>query len=247
MNRRRFSTIAHRDHVFFCPMSSSRASELVTHIDLPAASRVVDIGCGKAEFLLRVVKQYAASGVGVEPNGEFLRIARTNAETRGLGARLEWHEAEAAVVTLKPGSFELALCFGASHAYGGFVQALAALGDLVRPGGQVLIADPYWRQTPAQGYLEFLGASASDHMSHSENETAGEALGLTPLYTATSSEEEWDHYESLYCRAVERFASDHPDDPDAAPFRERIREWREAYRKWGRDTLGFGFYLYRTP
>jgi hypothetical protein len=26
---------------------------------------------------------------------------------------------------------------------------------------------------------------------------------------------------------------------------ERIRGWRETYRRWGRDTLGFGLYLFR--
>jgi hypothetical protein len=25
---------------------------------------------------------------------------------------------------------------------------------------------------------------------------------------------------------------------------ERIRRWRETYLRWGRDTLGFGLYLF---
>src|SRR4051794_19710568 len=109
MNRARFSTIAHGDHVFCSPMSSARADELVDLLDLPASSRVVEIGCGKAEFLLRVVQRYTAAGLGVDPNGEFLRVARANAERRRLVARLEWHEARAAELALAPASFELAL------------------------------------------------------------------------------------------------------------------------------------------
>ena len=244
MNQFRFSTLAHGDHIFCSPMSSTKADELVELLELPASSRVLDVGCGKAEFLLRVAQRYAATGVGVDPNGEFLRVARANAEARSLGERTEWHEARAADLFLEPASFDLGLCFGSSHAFGNFEQALAALAALVRPGGQVFIADPYWRQEPAPDYLAFLGATATTYLTHAGNEAAGLAAGLVPLYSCVSDTDEWDHYEGLFCRAVERFARDHPQDPDAPSFRERIRGWRDCYRRWSRDTLGFGFYLY---
>ena len=228
-------------------MSSARADELVELLELPASSRVLDIGCGKAEFLLRAVQRYAATGVGVDLNGDFLSVARANAEARGLGERMEWHEARATDVALEPASFDLALCFGSSQAFGRFEQALAALAALVRPGGQVLMADPYWRQEPAPDFLAFLGASADTHLTHAANEAAGFAAGLVPLYSCVSNADEWDHYEGLFCRAVERFALDHPQDPDALPYRDRIRAWRQCYHRWSRDTLGFGFYLYSKP
>jgi ubiquinone/menaquinone biosynthesis C-methylase UbiE len=247
MSRFRFTTVAHGDHTFCSPMSSTRADELVELLGLPASSRVLDAGCGKAEFLLRAVQRYAATGVGVDLNGEFLRVARANAEARGLGERVEWHEARATDVALEPASFDAAFCFGSSQAFGNFEQALAALADLVRPGGQVLMADLYWRQEPAPDFLAFLGESAADHLTHAGNEEAGLAAGLVPLYSCVSNADEWDHYEGLFCRAVERFAQDHPQDPDALPFRERIRAWRECYRRWSRDTLGFGFYLFSKP
>jgi SAM-dependent methyltransferase len=247
MNRFRFSTISHGDHIFCGPMSSARADELVELLRLPASSRVLDIGCGKAEFLLRAVQRYAATGVGVDLNGDFLCVARANAEARGRGERMEWHEARATDVALEPASFDLAICFGSSQAFGNFEQALAALAALVRPGGQVLMADPYWRKEPAAEFLAFLGASADVHLTHAGNEAAGLAAGLVPLYSCVSTADEWDHYEGLFCRAVERFARDHPQDPDALPYRERIRAWRECYRRWSRDTMGFGFYLYDKP
>ena len=28
---------------------------------------------------------------------------------------------------------------------------------------------------------------------------------------------------------------------------ERIRKWRDAYLRWGRDTLGFAVYLFYRP
>ena len=74
---------------------------------------------------------------------------------------MEWHEARVADLALEPASFDLALCFGASQAFGRFEQALAALAALVRPGGQVLMADPYWRKEPASDFLAFLISTAS--------------------------------------------------------------------------------------
>jgi ubiquinone/menaquinone biosynthesis C-methylase UbiE len=228
-------------------MSSASADELVDLMDLPESSRLLDVGCGKAELLLRAAERYSSVGVGVDPNAEFLRAARVSAEVRGLAERMQWHEARAADLVLEPASFDLALCVGSSHAFGNFAQALAALSALVRPGGQILIADPYWRQKPAADYLGFLGASETDHLTHAGNEAAGLAIELVPLYSRVSNADEWDHYEGLFCRAVERFVRDHPKDPDAQAFRERIRAWRESYRQWGRDTLGFGFYLFLKP
>lgn len=247
MSRFRFTTIAHEDHVFCSPMSSGRADDLIELLDLPASSHVVDIGCGKAECLLRTVQRYAATGTGVDPNGEFLQVARANATARGIGERMQWHETRAADAALEPDSFDLAICLGSSHAFGTFAQALTGLAALVRPGGQILMGDPYWRKEPAEEFLSLLGASAEVHLTHAGNEAAGLDAGLVPLYSCTSNADEWDHYEGLFCRAVERFARNHPDDPNAAAFRERIRRWRDGYRRWSRDTMGFGFYLYSKP
>lgn len=250
MNPYRFSTLAHADHVFCSPMSSARADELVELLDLPAAcvSRVLDVGCGKAEFLLRTVQRYpSATGVGVDLNGEMLRVAQANATARGMAGRLEWHAARATDVPLEPASFDLVICLGSSQAFGRFEQALAAVAALVCPGGQVLMADPYWRVQPDPEFLAFLKTDADVHLTHAGNEAAGLAAGLVPLYSCVSNADEWDHYEGLFCRAVERFVRDYPDDPDAAPYGARIRAWREAYRRWSRDTLGFGFYLFRKP
>jgi SAM-dependent methyltransferase len=247
MNRFRFSTVAHADHVFCSPLSTSKADLLVELLDLPPSGRVLDVGCGKAELLLRIARRYGAFGVGVDPDGGFLAAARASADAHGVSQRMEFHEARVADVALEPASFDLALCIGSSHAYGTFAEALAALAGLVRPGGQVLIADLYWRQEPSPDYLALLGASAAIHLTHAGNEAAGLAVGLAPFYSAVSSQDEWDHFEGLFCRAVERFARDQPDDPDAEAFRARIRQWREGYRRWGRDTLGFGFYLYGKP
>lgn len=246
MDHFRFSTIAHSDHTFCSPLSSSKADQLVALLDLPAGARTLDVGCGKGELLLRLVQRYGATGVGVDPNSEFLREARAGAAMRGISAKLKWHELKAADFATEPESFDAALCIGSNHAFGTFAQALTAISALVRPGGLLLMANAYWRKAPPADYLAFLGGNEDDHLTHAGNESAGLAAGLTPLYSCVSNADEWDHYEGLYCRAIERFSRDHPRDPDAEQFRTRIRAWRDIYRRFGRETLGFGFYLFQA-
>ena len=67
---------------------------------------------------------------------------------------------------------------------------------------------------------------------------AGVDAGLIPMHATTASQDEWDEYEWKYCRSIERYAREQPDDPDVPAMLERIRRWRDGYLRWGRDTLG---------
>jgi hypothetical protein len=136
---------------------------------------------------------------------------------------------------------------GATHAYGSYRGALNALQRAVVPGGRILLGEGYWKREPDPGYLAVLGAKPTDYTDHAGNVSAGIDAGLISLYSCASSDDEWDHYEGLYARAIERHAIAHPDDPDCAEMLTRIRTWRGAYLRWGRDTLGFGLYLFTKP
>jgi cyclopropane fatty-acyl-phospholipid synthase-like methyltransferase len=89
VNRLRFFTIAHRDLSFCCPLSSAKLDQLVELLDLPPQAHVLDVGCGKAELLLRVLQRYDATGIGADPNVGFIQDARTDAARRGLDGRVE--------------------------------------------------------------------------------------------------------------------------------------------------------------
>jgi SAM-dependent methyltransferase len=238
MDRVRYSTIAHREHVFCSPLAGETVDAFLAQLELAPGARVLDVGCGKAQMLIRLAEQYGVIGVGVDPNGAFLDQAKAHALAQPLtlhGARLE-------DVELAPGSFDAALCIGSTHAFGGYAQALRGLQALVRGGGTIVVGEGYWKQPPAAAYLEVLGGTADEFSSHQENMRAGEDLGLELRFAIASSDAEWDAYEGLYADSIERFAAGHPDDADRDAMLARIRPWREAYLKWGRSTLGFGVY-----
>lgn len=243
----KFTTIAHRDHRFCSPVSSAKADELVALFNLRAEERVIDVGCSKAEWLIRLVERRGVHGVGVDTNERFLEEARQQAATRIPAGRLELHHLPMAEFDAGEGVYGAAICIGSSHAFGDHRSALWSLANLARPGGLVLLGEGYWKQPPASQYLALLGAEPSDYRSHAGNVLAGLENGLIPLYSCVSNDDEWDRYEGLYALSIERHIAEHPDDPDADEMRDRIGSWREAYLRWGRDTLGFGFYLFRKP
>lgn len=244
MDQTRFSTIAHAEHRFLGPLSPHKAAELMDVLELAPGDRVLDVGCGKAEFLLRLVERFHVSAVGVEPNPAYVEDARRAAAARIPGRSFEVHAVAAA--DYRAAGFRLAIAMGSSHAYGGYRPTLRALARAVGRGGQVLVGEGYWRRAPEPGYLTALGAAPDELSDHAANVAAGMAEGLTPLYSRISSEDEWDHYEGLYACAMERHLAAHPEDADHWAMREKIGRWRDAYLRWGRDTLGFGYYLFRA-
>jgi SAM-dependent methyltransferase len=244
MDRTRFSTIAHRDHVYCNPIGAEKIDRVLALLDLSPVARVIDVGCGKGELLARVAERYGASGVGIDTNGEFLREARARVESRAPGVAIDLREVDFAKYDDAPGAFAAGFCIGATHACGGYRAALRALARLVRPGGHVVVGEGYWRQAPSAEYLKILDATFDELGDHAENAMLGFEEGLVPLYAAASSRDEWDHYEGLYARAIERHVAEHPDDPDASEMTKRIRKWRRAYLEHGRDTLGFGLYVF---
>jgi hypothetical protein len=98
----------------------------------------------------------------------------------------------------------------------------------------------------SRDYLAFLGMTSEEHSTHGGNQAAGVEEGFELVNGSECSPEEWDAYEDRYARNVEDFVLANERDPDATAMLQRIRPWREAYLRWGRDTLGFGLCLFRV-
>lgn len=209
---------------------------------LGPASRLLDLGCGRGEMLVRAAERHGAGGVGVDRDADLIAVAREQAAARAPAAALAFHAADAvAFDDAAHGPFDLAACVGASHVFGGFAATVRRLLEAVLPGGYVLVGDVYWRRDPPAEYLAVLGADRADHLDHAATAAAGVAEGLTLVYTAVASEAEWDHFEGRFWARRLRAAFDRGDEAAVA----KVRQWQDAYLRWGRETMGFGLYLYR--
>ena len=50
-----------------------------------------------------------------------------------------------------------------------------------------LVGEPFWRQEPAQEYLDAIQAQRDEFATHAGNVGIGVDLGLTPLYATASN------------------------------------------------------------
>ncbi|WP_160726117.1 SAM-dependent methyltransferase [Bacillus sp. USDA818B3_A] len=249
MDRNKFSAIAHRNHAFANPISEAKLMKIIGMTSLKPNDQVVDIGAGKCELLIRMVENYRVKGTAIELFEGAIEEAKQRADGRASAGSIDFivDDARAAVQKLEPDSFHLGLCIGSTHALGGLEETLGTLKKLVKKNGYILVGEGYWKQKPSPGYLETLGgADESECKSHADTVRIGEGLGLIPLWSYVASDDEWDEYEWLYSSSIENYCMEHPEDPDVDAMLERIRAWRRTYLRWGRDTLGFGLYLYRN-
>ncbi len=146
-----------------------------------------------------------------------------------------------------PETFHLSVMLGAGGIAGGIAGICNQLKTWTRSGGYILIGEGYWRTRAHPDYLAVLGSDHNEYLDHRGNVQAGIDAGLIPMHATTANLDEWDEYEWKYCRSIERYAREQPEDPDVPAMLERIRKWRDAYMRWGRDTLGFAVYLFYRP
>jgi SAM-dependent methyltransferase len=243
----KFFDITHTEHVICNPTSEEKVARLVQLLRLPAGASVVDIACGKGEFLIRLAEAYGVRGVGVDISPFFIATAEKNVKTRVPDGNIALIEANGSdFKPEEPHGFTLASCVGASWIFGGHAGTLDALIGMVEPGGWVVVGEPYWRREPSQEYLQACGLPRDGVGSHAENAEAGEQRGLDLVHTLVSSKDDWDRYEGLQWYAAAEYARAHPDDPDLPELLERVAKDKSTYLKWGRDTLGWAIYMFRS-
>jgi SAM-dependent methyltransferase len=242
--RERLSAIRHGDLPFHNPLDPAALDEVLDIVGLTSSDRVVDLGCGPGELLVRLAERTGCGGLGVDLAEAQIEEARRRAAQRVPDAALEFEARDAGEVQ---GSFALAACVGSTHALGGLDAALARLSELTPPGAHVLVGDGFWAREPAEAYLEALGGATRDELTdYAGLVRAGERHGLASIYVRVATDADWDRYEWTLTANGERFVAEHPDAPEVA----ELREWNAAARNrvlgpGGRGTMGFALVLLR--
>jgi SAM-dependent methyltransferase len=248
MDMLKFYDITHREHVVCNPTNEEKLTHLVELLHLQSDAQVVDIACGKGEFLIRLAEAYGVRGVGIDLSPFYIAEAKSRLEMRVSGGDITFTQMNGADFRPEePHSLDLASCIGASWVFGGHADTLKALIRMVKPGGWVIVGEPFWQKEPSRDYLEASGIGREDFGSHYSNAEAGERLGLDLLHTIVSSSDDWDRYEGLQWYATSEYARANPDDPDLTELVEGVEKAKATYLRWGRDALGWAIYLFKRP
>ena len=137
MDLKRLSHIAHSTHTLYNPLGEEKLDRVLGLVPLVSDSRVVDFGAGRCEALIRLVERYNCTALAVEIDQTFIDLAHREATARipGKALRIVRQEATGFLDANPACNFDLALCIGATHAFGTYRDTLERLKACVRPGG----------------------------------------------------------------------------------------------------------------
>jgi len=236
----RYYVVAEALHELQNPTSKEKLVLLGQRLGLGPDSRVLDIASGRGGPALLLAEMFGCSVRGVEISSDFHAVAIERTAAAGLGELATFELADGAEVTFEPGTYDAALCLGASFVYGSLADTVEALAPAVRPGGHVVVGEPYWRSLPLPDDY----ADRRDPWTTLEGTvTMFETSGFPVVSVIASSEDDWDRYETLHWKAVETWLAENQHDPDAVEIRTRHERHKRTYLRHGRELLGWAIFI----
>jgi len=238
----RYYVVAEREHEIQNPISAEKLRLLGERIRLGPGSRVLDVASGRGGPAILLARELGCSVEGIEIALEFHAAAVERADAAGVADRVTFRLADASGESFPPGSYDAAFCLGASFVFGGLVGTLDVLEPCVRPGGHVVVGEPYWKRRPLPDDYE----DRNDPWTSLEGTVAIlESGDLAVVTLIDSSRDDWDRYETLHWRAVEEWLAEHADDPDAPEVRSMHERSKRTYLRHGRECLGWAIFVCR--
>jgi cyclopropane fatty-acyl-phospholipid synthase-like methyltransferase len=233
------------DLEFNAPLSTTHGDELVASLRPLEGASIVDLGCGWAELLLRVLDdEPTAQGFGVDRDPEAIARAQINAENRGLHERIRLECGDA---TQWSGTADVAIVIGASHAWGSTEATLEAMHPLLRTGGRLLLGEGIWEQPPTRQALTALDARPDDFTTAPGLVDLCLEHGYRLLAFSTASLDEWDTFESRYAAGRERWLLQHANAVNADDVRAELDNHRNGWLHGYRGVLGFAYLTLAVP
>ncbi|TWP50156.1 class I SAM-dependent methyltransferase [Lentzea tibetensis] len=244
-------TPLHEDTTFHGPLSEERAARLIGSLGPFDGAHVVDLGCGWAEMLLRIVAaDPTATGLGVDRDEEAIEHGRANARERGLADRVElvvgdvgeWDETQADVLIVN----------GSSQVWGGdplvhTENALRNAHRILRPGGRLLLGECFWEREPTDAQLAAMPVPKEQYRSLAGLVDFAIGHGFRLLWLEQASLDEWDEFESRHGLAWEHWLLANPDSPHADEIRAKADRQRNFRLHGWRATMGLAYLTLVRP
>ena len=145
---------------------------------LPAAPRVLDLGCGAGASTLVLAATLRTRVIAVDIHQPFLDQLRATAQARGLAPLIETRCADMRAPGVPPGSVDLLWSEGALYLLG-FEQGLRLWRPLLAPGGCLVVSECSWlcAEPPAEA-AAFFGAGYPGMAGIGENLERARAAGF---------------------------------------------------------------------
>ncbi len=240
----------HRSLLFNTPLSGERAHELVAFLAKTARGTVIDVGCGWAELLLRLLEaNEAIHGVGIDLSAAGFDHARQGSKGRQVADRLQLicGDVKDCLLVAAQG----AICIGASQIWGpppqarlpmDYAAALAALRRLVSRGAPVVYGEAIWSTSPTEAAAAPLGGRLDEFIFLPELIELATKSGFAVVRVHKATLAEWDDFESGHMAKYTYWLAEHPpDDPQVAEVQALAQAQSAAYYRGYRGILGMAY------
>jgi SAM-dependent methyltransferase len=234
-------TIRESSHRIHNPFTSDKLATLGQALNLPPGTQLLDLACGTGEMLCTWARDHRVTGTGVDISTVFVAAACARAIELGVAGQVSFVHGDASgYVAAEP--VGLASCIGATWIGGGLPGTVELLRRSLRPGGMMLIGEPYWRQAPPdQATVENCHAIGRDDFLPLPDLIGrfGE-LGCDVVEMVLASQDSWDRYVAAQWLNIRRWLDAHPDDELAGQLRAELTASPERYVRYEREYLGWG-------
>ncbi|MEV4514768.1 methyltransferase domain-containing protein [Dactylosporangium sp. NPDC049525] len=234
--------IAEAGHRILNPFTDDKLMLLGEVCRLGPGQRHLDLACGKGEMLSRWADVYGTVGEGVDISEVFLAAAHDRARELGVSDRVTFRHGDAAKDVPDDASYDVVSCIGATWIGGGLAGTVELLRPALRPGGLMLIGEPYWTATPPGG----IPAEFAEFTSLLGTLDRLEAAGLSLVEMVLADHDSWDRYAAAQWWTVDEWLRAHPTGPDADTMRRYLEHSRRTHLEYRREFLGWGVFVCRT-
>ncbi|OBB32944.1 hypothetical protein A5792_12930 [Mycolicibacterium peregrinum] len=243
MDLPRIFTIRESSHRIHNPLTPGKYAALGQALHLEPGTRVLDLASGSGEMLCTWARDLGFTGTGVDISTVFTAQARARATELGVGDKVEFVHGDASGhVADEP--VDLGACIGATWIGGGVAGTAELLSRSLRPGGLMLIGEPYWRRTPLdQETAEACQATApTDFLSLPELIEQFGDLGYDVVEMVLADQDSWDRYAAAQWLNLRRWLDQNPDDELAPEVRAELTTEPARYARYTREYLGWGVF-----
>lgn len=239
----RIFTVRESEHRIHNPFTAQQYAVLGAALRLAPGSTALDLASGSGEMLCTWARDHGLTGTGVDLSVTFTERARARAVELGVADRVTFVHGDAAGWRSDE-PVDLAACVGATWIGGGVAGTVELLQESLRPGGTMLIGEPYWRITPPDhATAEACGAAEPDDFLPLPQLLAHlGGLGYDVVEMVLADQQSWDRYQAAQWLTMRRWLDGHPDDELAAEVRDELATGPARYAATTREHVGWGVF-----